>query len=269
VPGTPISTEVVKITPEIAEEWLGHNSHNRAIRNQTVEQLAGAITRGEWKLNGDAIRFARDGTLLDGQHRLWAIVEAGRPVESLVITGLPLDTQDTMDQGAKRTLGDVLRLRGEHDWTSLAATLAVFWRRSNGQVRNLSARPTVAQAIALFEKHPDLREAAKAGMRLNRHFRAPASVASCAWYEFTLIDPDAADIFWEKLITGAGLEEGNPILALRRYLEKSTVGAARGSPLLTHALFIKAWNAWREGRHIATLIWRPAGANAEQFPEPQ
>jgi hypothetical protein len=264
-----VKTETVKITPRLAEEWLGRNSHNRALRNHVVEQLAGAMTRGEWRMNGDSIRFAWDGPLLDGQHRLWAVVESGVTIESLVITGLPNDAQDTMDQGIKRTLGDVLRMRGAVDYTAIAAVTTLYWRRITGQVRNPSARPTVAQACVVFEANPELWEATKQGRKLTQHFRVPPSVASCCWYEFSNIDAEATDVFFEKVGSGIALANGDPILALRRFLEKMTVGAQQhASPLLTHALFIKAWNAWREGRQLATLTWRPAGINAEAFPEP-
>jgi hypothetical protein len=34
------------------------------------------------------------------------------------------------------------------------------------------------------------------------------------------------------------------------------------------ALFIKAWNAYREGREVSLLKWNPGGARPEEFPVP-
>lgn len=65
-----------------------------------------------WKMNGEAIKFSNTGRLLDGQHRLLACVESGCSVRTLVIRGLPEDTQETMDAGKSRTMANVLELKG-------------------------------------------------------------------------------------------------------------------------------------------------------------
>lgn len=258
--------ETMKVTPKLAEDWLGHNSHNRGLRNAHVEELAGAMRRGEWMMNGDAIRFAIDGTLLDGQHRLWAIVESATAIMSLVVFDLPLDAQDTMDLAKRRNLKDVLQLRGEPNAASLAATLTLKWRLDEGFVRYTSRRPSVAQALAVLQEHPGMREAVKAGHRLKNRFRISGAVISVCWYEFTAFDPVLAETFINRLFDGMGLQEGSPLLALRRWMERqaNSAAGARSSSVMAHALFIKAWNALREGRHIDQLHWRAA---TEAFPE--
>ena len=64
--------QLVEITPELAHEWLGFNTHNRNIRQRIVTAYAADMTGGDWQWNGESIKFAEDGTLLDGQHRLAA-----------------------------------------------------------------------------------------------------------------------------------------------------------------------------------------------------
>lgn len=71
-----VETEISEISPDLARDLLAKNPHNRNLRVRRVEQLAGAMTRGEWVFNGDAIRIADSGMLLDGQHRLAAIVRS-------------------------------------------------------------------------------------------------------------------------------------------------------------------------------------------------
>ena len=94
---TTVTTRMAVITPEQASEWLEQNTHNRKLRTHQVAAMVRDIQAGNWKWNGDSIKFAKDGTLLDGQHRLHAIVESGQPIEMLVIEGLDKDTQATMD----------------------------------------------------------------------------------------------------------------------------------------------------------------------------
>ena len=100
-------SEVVTVTPQLAAEWLKRNTDNRPLRKWHVEALAGAITRGEWVLSHQGVAFAEDGRLLDGQHRLAAIVKANTSVLMVVTRNVPEDAFKAIDQGVKRTLSDV------------------------------------------------------------------------------------------------------------------------------------------------------------------
>lgn len=272
---SPVEAAVERITPEIAEDWLGRNSHNRTLRNRHVTTLAGAMSRGEWVVNGDAIRFAADGTLLDGQHRLWAIIEAETAIDSLVIRGLPNEAQETMDAGARRNLADALKLRGETNALNLASIVTYHWRMDQGQVRTVSTRPTVQQAIAHLDRHPALRDFVGLARSMNSRLRLSAAMVGAVAYQLDSIDGDSAAEFWRRLDSGAGLDEGSPILHLRRYLETQALattgrGGGRSTSVVTvHALIIKAWNHWRGGEEIGRLLWRSTGTNAEAFPVPR
>lgn len=103
-----MKTQVMQVTPEIAAQWLCRNIKNRPLRPAVVEGLVSAIQRGEWKLSHQGVAFARDGTLLDGQHRLTAIVQAERAVPLTVTFDAPAESFDVLDVGVKRTLSDVL-----------------------------------------------------------------------------------------------------------------------------------------------------------------
>ena len=85
--------EIVDVTPELAREWLGFNTHNRNMRARTVLAYAADMASGDWRWTGDSVKFATDGTLLDGQHRLAAIAEAGCTITTLIVRGLKNDTQ--------------------------------------------------------------------------------------------------------------------------------------------------------------------------------
>lgn len=103
-----ITAKVETITPEIAKTMLGENVNNRRISRDNVNLFAREIRNGEWRFNGEAIKFSKDGRLLDDQHRLLAVIAADKPLTTLVIRGLEDETQQTMDSGKTRTLGDVL-----------------------------------------------------------------------------------------------------------------------------------------------------------------
>lgn len=102
-----ITTKVETITPKQAEHYLGTNTANRPVRKWWVHHLSRIISEGRWRLTHNGIAFNCDGTLLDGQHRLMAIVEAGKPVKMNVTVGLPRDSVFAIDQGVQRTITDV------------------------------------------------------------------------------------------------------------------------------------------------------------------
>src|SRR6266568_3853923 len=105
-----IVAEVITIRPQDATEWLRCNKNNRPVRKRHVEFLAAEILAGNWQVNGQAIVIADNEEVLDGQHRLFAIIEAGKPIQSLVVYGITPEAFRTIDTGAKRTGADALAL---------------------------------------------------------------------------------------------------------------------------------------------------------------
>mgnify|MGYP007026935052 CR=1 FL=1 len=92
----PISGRVF-VTPEMASEWLEANRVNRRVRSRAVDRITRDIKRGRWIYNGQSIVFSKTWRLLDGQHRLMAIVAAGVAVEAAVATGVEDAAMDRID----------------------------------------------------------------------------------------------------------------------------------------------------------------------------
>jgi hypothetical protein len=104
-------TEVVTITPEIATEWLEKNASNRPRRASTVGYYAAQMLRGQWQITHQGICFDAQGNLVDGQHRLAAIMLAGVPV-AMAVSWLDRETAAmflAVDCGLTRTVSDILR----------------------------------------------------------------------------------------------------------------------------------------------------------------
>lgn len=271
----------MKITPKIADTWLAKNTHNRTLRERKVVTLAAAMTRGEWVVNGEAIKWSNpdltDGeeVLLDGQHRLWAVSTSGVTIESVVAYDVDPNAQETMDMGARRSLADALKLRGEVNTPALAATINLLhrWRVQTSSEIGLRNRPvpTIQQAIAyLYEDHDGIVESVRFGTNFVHNFpvNLPASVICSSHYVLTSIDEDGedAELFFDKFRYGTELKSSSPIYALRRTLTASRV---EYDSYKIHALIIKAWNAFREGKDVAMLTFKAGGAQPEEFPEPQ
>lgn len=262
---------VERITPDRAREYLGHNTRNRTIRARTVAAYSADMKNGDWRWNGEAIKFGADGTLLDGQHRLMAIVEADVPIRMLVVRGLPEETQMTMDTGAKRTFSDHLRLAGEDHYVTLATTARSVTAWEDGGVTAFASgnQYTNAQMLRTLDAYPWLRDGAPLISRVTHAARLPGTTAGLCWWLFTTLDSEDANHFFERLASDEGHRRGEPIYALRSLLYNSddSVRSNRNKKYLA-AVTIKAWNKYRDGEELRQLKFRAGGANPESFPLP-
>lgn len=108
----PINGCIMEITPKIAEEWLKKNiGNNRNPRTYGITAYATDMANGNWGLTPDAIAFNEDGILINGQHRLNAIVKSGVTINAFVVFGFPMSKKDflNLDNGVKRTFRDMIR----------------------------------------------------------------------------------------------------------------------------------------------------------------
>ena len=96
--------EIVKVTPDMASKWLKKNSNNRTVSKWLVQNYARQMRENKWQLYGEAIMFDTKGNLMNGQHRLLAVIEADATVPMAVGRGFPESVKDTFDQHRKRKL---------------------------------------------------------------------------------------------------------------------------------------------------------------------
>lgn len=269
-----IKTEIIQITPALAQTMLDSNTHNRHIDDQRVYQYANAMKRGEWMLNGDSIVFSNSGVLLDGQHRLLAVIKSKRSIRTLVVRGVPDVAQETMDQNKKRSLNDMLKLRGEKNTATLASSLIlVHAYATTGVLYSGAVHPTPSpqQLMHYLEKltaeQKDLRNYQHPPYSTQLKELTTPSLSAALFYLFSLADEYDAREFLRLLATGDGIGEGNPIYTCRsRLLAEARKPQGRIIPTVRAALTVKAWNAWQDGRTMHSLRWAGGGGRAEDFP---
>lgn len=248
--------QVETITPDRAAAYLSKNDLNRPVSPGWVVALAAAMARGEWKVNGEAIKFAKSGRLMDGQHRLHAILKAGIPQPMVVARDLDEDTFDTLDQGKKRTSADVLSMRGEKNAPALAsAARAMIAIRRGG---NFAGYCSAIEIENILDTHPDLRRwvDAYAGSKAKTFMTSlfPAVLTLGARKH----DEEVAEVFLQQVATGANLAPKSPALSLReRMIESHTSGSKRLKTPAIAAITIKAWNAFAHGKQVGVLRYSP------------
>lgn len=103
-------SQFLKVTPEMAKDFLLLNEGNRKVRKSLVRTYADAMRRGEWVPTHQGIAISGNQRLIDGQHRLLAVVESGCAVSMLLTTGCDEDSFKVLDGGLKRTIADQLNI---------------------------------------------------------------------------------------------------------------------------------------------------------------
>jgi hypothetical protein len=99
-----VTAEVIEVTPKMAKEWLATHENIRPLSEKRVESLAEDMEKGRWKVTHQGICFDEDGKLIDGQHRLHAVVKANVPVRMLVCHSRGVTIHDALDRGTPRRL---------------------------------------------------------------------------------------------------------------------------------------------------------------------
>lgn len=256
------------ITPERADELLQNNTRNRPLSTARSRILAQLIANGEWAINGETIKVASTGRLLDGQHRLAAIRASGIACYCHVVYGLDEDVFHTIDVGGKRTPGHTLSTLGVKQSAATAAALAIVGACIDQRVTFAAVpRVTNSEIIDLWEEHQDISHCMHWLTRL-KPVCSYVTLPPAMFYLFAKVDPALAQRFMQDLETGAMLRAGDPVLGLRDALMKDRANKSyiipRGEMV---ALFIKAWNLRQSGRTTRnTLTIRTRGNTPEHFP---
>ena len=265
---TDVVSRVEEITPEFAANILRtKNKRNRSMNRRSIARFAAAMKAGQWYVNNVSIAFGKDGILLDGQNRLKAVTVAKVPIYSNVTYNLDKEAGPTMDCGISRSARDVLHLHGYPNAHYLAPIirLACIYDLNDKQMR-LGNRTNAVNNDQILQHaeflSPEINQSVNLALECKHHLKP--SVAGFCHYVFKKINPEKADDFMRRLITGINLYNGNPVMTLRDLLIESKVrGVTRLKTRTQIALYFKAWNAFEKGGSLSTLYW---DENAESFP---
>jgi len=254
-----MKTTIEKITPETAAKILAAcNTRNRPLKQSHVAWLASQMRSGQWKNNGDTITFATDGTLIDGQHRLAAVVLSQVTIECIVVRGVDPDVFSTKDTGSRRSSSDVLALAGERHYCLLSSSVKLLLRYNyslgNGARLVGCFRDTNQDVIGFVEANPTLRESVgfAASMSIPPGFLNP-TIVSVVHYLGSKVNKPKTEDFLRLVISGIGLSEGDPVLLLRKRLMTNLGSVAKLDRDTVLALTAKAWHLHVAGKKTGSL----------------
>lgn len=243
-----MSFEVVDVTPTMAEEWLKSNSDDqRRLRQGVVEAYALEMTKGQWKLTHQPIAFNEAGVLIDGQHRLSAII-LSKTTQRFVVASAPgMTVHDPIDRGVKRSLGDLL---GWHN--SLVAAANMVYKLMTA---DFSGKRASKDDLLLAYEYS--KQDFDACVKLYDRKVMMGPVLGAIIFARP-INPEMVSEFMIRLKSGSELKSDDPSLTLRNWL--LTSAQRKGNdPFLIAFAASNALSAFLQGRPLQKMFAGPTG----------
>lgn len=253
-----VSIEIV--TPEIAAEWLKKNQ-NRDLRVGYVKQLARDYRAGRFPFTGSPLVLSKHGKLLDGQHRLAALIAAGMDMKFTVVRGVEDEAQAYMDSGRTRTVADHLKMGGDANASYLSSVLMSLSCWLLNGVMNRGGhlggyRPSKAEILTLRRMLPGVVDAnqswrsmvgALPGIRLSK-------VGALYWIA-KQIDEKKAEHLIYVLGTGDESDLTHPVRVCRETILRDLGRVRQASEITRLVWIVKAWNASYEGVKVGRFTY--------------
>jgi hypothetical protein len=248
------------ITPEMARDWLASAHPNRPISRRRVQTIARAIAAGLWQVNGQTIVLCPEFRLLDGRHRLSAIVEAGRTVHSLVVCGIAPACFLTMDQGAKRSGAHVLAMSGHPHAQTLCSALRWLWRFANQRMTSASIELLDYQLPDYLAQHPSFVSALTWGLAIKA--LVPPGCGAMLYHVMRTSDPALAKKFFLDLSQGLELKASDaPYLIREKFFHEKTELHHMGV-CTRAAVLVQGWHCLRKDLPMSQAKLRWSGDSA-------
>ncbi|MDA3958383.1 hypothetical protein [Oceanispirochaeta sp.] len=148
-----IKTEVVEVNPTKAAKMLSRNIDNRKLRTATIRRYSRDMANGSWIENGETILLTDEGFILNGQHRLSAVVTSGVTINFLMATASPVDGKGPLtpmdviqDRGQSRSHTDISGIPGLCDQTA-ASLIRDLMADGSVHVQNTMLRASVYESL--------------------------------------------------------------------------------------------------------------------------
>lgn len=267
-----IKAQVELITPEIAKEYLKFNTVNRPLNKTTVDYYADQMRRGQWMLNGETICFSDGGVLINGQHRLNAIIKADTPIQMLVVRGVQSESFITFDNGKNRTMADILSLADIPNANNVASVLKRYIMLSRGiSVIKSENGVTSAKAYKITKQDmmdcyksnsEDIQYVSKFAQACTKKLNIMKVSEIGSLYLFLSTEKKHPKEFVESFFRMLFFSENVKCQTINIFREKVVQSKLQSGIKMTSkykdALFAKTWNAYVTNKELKVLSWNEA-----------
>jgi hypothetical protein len=243
-----ISVAIETVNAQQARSWLhSGNVRNRHRSEKHIARLLGIVQRGRWRFNGLPIVFDWNDKLMEGQHRLAAIQQAGIAMELLIVRGVDPDAFSTYDLCKRRTLRDAidagLEIADDESSATIATTVgyATAYTETLKFIVGLCAED---ERVAYLDDNDGIRDIAKLYKGRNL-LRVPGGLLAACHYLFALKSADEANEFMRGVVRGEVLDSEDPAWRFREYVDKMRIRRTIKTINNAGLVLVDAWNRFR------------------------
>lgn len=257
--GIHVRREAVRVivTPACASRALAVNTGNRFVRLSNLDYLSNLIKIGEWRDDHNhGITFSDKGRLIDGQHRLMAVVKASRPVIMRVDTGTDDDLRQHFDTGAARTMFDRVDFSDNRSLNKKVTEVISAWLRMKVQCARKMPISVVQAAYAQWSDEATyIGQFIMSNQKKETSKRVIRSSVLAAIMEVMRKDREFGIEFLNSVIFPDG--EIQPARALREWMLKNVSRCGFQQEMLQYRVTWSAIESALAGRDVKYL--RPLG----------
>tara|TARA_R110000803_G_scaffold106505_1_gene174582 strand:- start:193 stop:1011 length:819 start_codon:yes stop_codon:yes gene_type:complete len=245
------------ITPPMASVMLASNTANRKLNNRHVEFLADQILSGKWQNNGQTIVIADDGTLMDGQHRLSAIVKANKSTKLGLCTGAPRSAMASIDNGKLRSTYDVLSMINAPYAALISSAMQILYKFDHGEISfqggGTKKMPNTVALSALNQMQSlvDIDILARLAKLTSRNTRLKPSNLFAAFYLIAMkYGQEFVEDFAEKINNGGDYPK-SPTTAIGQIVARVQVQGRTVHRIYDFALLLSGFEKWINGNTMS------------------
>jgi hypothetical protein len=255
-----------EIGPSLAAVlFKDHNGKNRSLVYSRANDYADAMARGEWRFNHQGIAFNEDGDLIDGQHRIAAVVLSGKEQLFMITTGLENEAIDTVDRSVRRSIGESLEMRGYTNGrlkANVAKDALSYMAEVQGEKKRFSDQQIEAYVM---EKNDLLDEALAIGtastLNVSDACLSKAVASKIAHLMFEGLWPKVfISGYLASIQQGIGSYQSAPSIVLEKQFMRSKISDKRKDRLTTKAkvaMALKGAPLQIEEKVVNKLVWIP------------
>jgi len=256
------------ITPEKARVLLEFNNGNRTLSQHCLNRYVEDMKAGRWRAEtGETIKISKSGYLMDGQHRLTAVIRANVSVRMFICYGVDDDAFEVIDTGKSRTAADIFKIAGVN-YNVVVPSVIIHYNAYLSDNPEITRKTKTKSNAELLKQYHN-----------NKEFWDEVVRKSYAWYEainriipvgelggfyarIKRFNDVIADRFMNELCTGKEVSN-NVIYLLRKKLYDDRVSRKKMPSGMRLAFMIKTWNFYVRKKDVKVLKY----LEGEEFPK--
>jgi hypothetical protein len=254
------------ITPSLAKQILEKNIKNRRIKQPTIDRYVKDMIIGKWKEDtAEVIKISKSGVVLDGQHRLTALIKANINLFFHIAYDIDDSVYTVLDSGSLRSSSDSFKIEG----IKLSNIVPSIINTHDQLIKNkihLKRKDLCTDSLLeiYYQRQRFWDDTSNKSINWYQNFSKilSPSIIGGVYARIYDINEDKAFKFMNELCTGSEITN-NTILLLRQKLISDKLSQRRLSTENKLALIIKTWLFYKDNKEPKILKF---DSNIEETP---